>query len=80
MLLMILVCLIFLHLTFNSKILLIIVGLPAGFCVWLAACEEADFLRGRLLWANWDVDELLARKQEVIEKDLLNVRLLGWGI
>jgi hypothetical protein len=55
------------------------IDLPAGFCVWLAACKEANFLSGRLVWANWDVDELLARKEEVIENDLLNIRLLGWG-
>jgi NAD(P)-dependent dehydrogenase (short-subunit alcohol dehydrogenase family) len=63
----------------GSRGLLMVVDLPAGFCVWLAACKDADFLRGRLVWANWDVDELLARKEEVIEKDLLNVRLLGLG-
>ena len=63
----------------DSMKMLTTIDLPVGFCVWLAACKEADFLRGRLVWANWDVDELLARKEEVIEKDLLNVRLLGWG-
>jgi hypothetical protein len=33
----------------------------AKFIVW-AASEDAEFLNGRLAWANWDVDELLAKK------------------
>jgi NAD(P)-dependent dehydrogenase (short-subunit alcohol dehydrogenase family) len=36
---------------------LIISGLPAAFSVWLAS-PEADFLKGRFIWANWDVAEL----------------------
>ena len=48
--------------------------------MWLASSgSDIDFLRGRFVWANWDVEELVARKDEVIEKDLLNVRLLGWA-
>ena len=44
------------------------VSLPADFMVWLAS-PEAAFLKGRYVWANWDVDEMLARKEE-IEADL----------
>src|SRR4051794_38501608 len=33
-------------------------GLPAGFCVWLASPASEPF-RGRFLWSNWDVTELL---------------------
>jgi hypothetical protein len=43
------------------------VNLPAGFAVWLCS-PEADFLRGKFLWSNWDVEELKAKK-EVIEND-----------
>lgn len=31
--------------------------LPGQFAVW-AASNEAAFLHGRFVWANWDVDEL----------------------
>ncbi|KAH7419814.1 hypothetical protein BKA64DRAFT_699831 [Cadophora sp. MPI-SDFR-AT-0126] len=41
--------------------------LPGNFCVWLASAE-ADFLHGRFVWANWDVDELKARVKEVESK------------
>jgi NAD(P)-dependent dehydrogenase (short-subunit alcohol dehydrogenase family) len=34
-------------------------SLPQGFAVWLAS-DEAEFLRGRFLESNWDVDELVA--------------------
>ncbi|UPL00370.1 hypothetical protein LCI18_011304 [Fusarium solani-melongenae] len=33
------------------------IKLPGDFVVW-AASDEADFLHGRFVWANWDVDEL----------------------
>lgn len=41
-------------------------SLSAGFCVWLCH-PEAAFLSGKVLWAQWDVPELLAQK-EWIEK------------
>lgn len=44
--------------------------LSAEFIVW-ATSEEAAFLSGRLAWANWDVDELVAKKEEILNKDLL---------
>lgn len=52
-------------------------GLPAGFMVWLAS-PEGRFLKGRYLWANWDVDELKARKGEIEESNLLEIGLIGW--
>lgn len=39
------------------------VALPGAFCVWLAS-QEAVFLKGRFLWASWDVDELVAMKED----------------
>lgn len=35
--------------------------LPAHFALWLAG-PETRFLHGRFVWANWDVDELIALK------------------
>jgi hypothetical protein len=54
-----------------------IVMLPASFQVWLAAGTQADFLKGRFLWANWDVEELLARREEIEGSLLLKVQLTG---
>ena len=59
------------------------VELPGHFCVWLVS-PEADFVRGKYVWVNWDVDELKARKEEIMSTDLLNtklggVSLVGWG-
>ena len=48
------------------------VALPAHFCVWLAS-EEARFLKSKFVWANWDVDELLERREEIP-----NSRLFTW--
>ena len=52
-------------------------SLPASFIVW-ACSPEADFLKGKLVWANWDVEELKARKEEIRETDFLTLGLSGW--
>ena len=38
--------------------------LPAYFALWLAG-PQSDFLNGRHVWANWDVDELIALKDRL---------------
>jgi NAD(P)-dependent dehydrogenase (short-subunit alcohol dehydrogenase family) len=53
------------------------VSLPAGFIVWLAS-PEARFLKGKFVWANWDVDELMERKEEIEGTPLLSLGLQGW--
>jgi hypothetical protein len=52
------------------------VSLPADFVVWVAS-EEAAFLKGKYVWANWDVGELVERKAEIVEKKLLEMWLNG---
>ncbi|CAN9196140.1 unnamed protein product [Alternaria alternata] len=37
-------------------------SLPQGFAVWLAS-PEAEFLKGRFVMSNWDVEELTAMKE-----------------
>ena len=53
-------------------------SLPGNFMVWLAS-PESEFLRGRFVWANWDVEEMIAMK-DTIEKDphLLRPGMGGW--
>ncbi|KAI8917635.1 hypothetical protein DFJ77DRAFT_428827, partial [Powellomyces hirtus] len=48
--------------------------LPAGFAVWLAS-GNADFLAGRFVSANWDVDELQTKKEQILEKDSLKFKI-----
>ncbi|KAF7536568.1 hypothetical protein G7054_g4407 [Neopestalotiopsis clavispora] len=52
-------------------------SLPAGFMVWLAS-PEAQFLKGKFLWTNWDVDELKAKAEEIQSGSFLNLDLVGW--
>lgn len=52
------------------------VSLPGSFAVWLAS-GEADFLAGRFVYANWDVDELKARAEEIVNCDLLKIGMIG---
>ncbi|KAH0491053.1 hypothetical protein TgHK011_002499 [Trichoderma gracile] len=52
--------------------------LMANFAVWLAG-PESDFLSGRFLWANWDVEELAAAKDKIeANPGLLHLTLEGW--
>ncbi|CRG89357.1 hypothetical protein PISL3812_06393 [Talaromyces islandicus] len=53
------------------------VSLPASFTVWLASAE-ASFLKGKFLWANWDVNELKAQAKEIEATGQLSVGLGGW--
>ncbi|KAF0637721.1 hypothetical protein FPSE5266_07380 [Fusarium pseudograminearum] len=39
-------------------------ALAGQLCVWLTS-SEAKFLKGKFVWANWDVDELKARADEI---------------
>jgi NAD(P)-dependent dehydrogenase (short-subunit alcohol dehydrogenase family) len=52
-------------------------GLPAGFMVWLAS-PEGRFLKGKYLWANWDVEELKAQKEQIEGSNFLELGLIGW--
>lgn len=54
-----------------------LVSLPASFNVWLAS-PEARFLKGKFLWANWDVDELKAQAKEIETSTQLSIGLVGW--
>jgi hypothetical protein len=56
---------------------LFLVSLPASFNLWLAS-PEARFLKGKFLWANWDVDELKARAKEIEAGPQLSIGLVGW--
>jgi hypothetical protein len=55
----------------------ILVDLPSHMAVWLAS-DEAAFLHGRYVWANWDVGELVELKEKIIDnKSLLKVGIIG---
>ena len=49
-------------------------SLCGAFLVWLVR-EKREWLNGRYLAANWDVDELEERRDGIVEKDLLKMRM-----
>ncbi|OZJ06427.1 hypothetical protein BZG36_00460 [Bifiguratus adelaidae] len=51
--------------------------LAAWFTVWVVS-SEARFLKGKFVWANWDVDELKARRKEIEGTSRFTLGLLGW--
>lgn len=62
----------------HSILTSIVVKLPAHFLVWTTS-PEARFLRGRFVWANWDVEQLKARAKEIEESaQMLTSNILGW--
>ncbi|KAF5637959.1 hypothetical protein F52700_4662 [Fusarium sp. NRRL 52700] len=51
-------------------------ALAGQFYVWLAS-REAEFLKEKFVWVNWDVDELKARADEIKNSLLFKVILNG---
>ncbi|EXJ65092.1 hypothetical protein A1O7_01432 [Cladophialophora yegresii CBS 114405] len=49
--------------------------LPADTLVWLTR-ERREWLAGRYVNAPWDMEELESRKDEIVEKDLLKLKLI----
>ncbi|MCJ1341208.1 hypothetical protein MMC09_006504 [Bachmanniomyces sp. S44760] len=52
-------------------------SLPAGTVLW-AASPEAEFMKGKILWANWDVTELKQREKEIESSNFLSLTLGGF--
>jgi adenine-specific DNA methylase len=44
--------------------------------VWLSTLD-ARFLNSRYITTNWDVEELVKRQEEVVQKALLKAKLAG---
>ena len=54
-----------------------VVALPANFAVWLVS-DEGAFTRGKLVYCNWDVEELKSRADEIVNAPALTANILGW--
>ena len=52
-------------------------ALAAHFSVW-AVSAEAEFLKGKFVWAHWDVDELQAMSNDFVGNSIFTFGLLGW--
>lgn len=50
--------------------------LVGGLAVWLSH-PHAQFLSGRTIGSHWSVDDLVARKDEIVSKNLLQLDLTG---
>lgn len=53
------------------------VNLPAHFLVWLSQPKN-KFLNGKVVWANWDVEELTARAEEIQGSSIMTIGTTGW--
>ena len=62
----------------GSFFILSAVELSGHFSVWICS-PEGEFLKGRFVWAEWDVNEMKAREKEIVEDPmLLTLGLGGW--
>lgn len=50
------------------------VALCGGFLTWLTA-ERRPWLSGRYVSVNWDAEELIQKKDDIVERDLLKFRM-----
>ena len=50
--------------------------LPAATVLWLTN-RNAEFLSGRYVQATWDLNEVVAKKDEIVRDNLLVTKLAG---
>ena len=50
-------------------------GLAGAFCVWLSK-EKREWLSGRFVSCNWDVEELEDMREKIVKGDLLKYRMV----
>lgn len=51
-------------------------GLTGGTIVWLVADpDRSQFLNGRAITSEWDVQEMVERKDEIVSRNLLTMQL-----
>jgi NAD(P)-dependent dehydrogenase (short-subunit alcohol dehydrogenase family) len=67
-------CIVDIEIGFVVLLTLLVVSLPAHFMVW-AASDEAKFLNGKFVWANWDVDELKAGEESIVGSEKFTLGL-----
>ncbi len=53
--------------------------LAGSFNVWLCS-PEARFLKNKLVWANWDVDEMKEKAQKIQDSPFFTISLAGWPV
>jgi len=53
------------------------VQLPAHFTVWLAS-DDAKFLKGRFVWASWDIEEMKTKEKLITQGETWTTGLQGW--
>jgi hypothetical protein len=58
----------------QSTVLTDDVGLCGGFLTWLTS-ERREWLSGRYLSATWDVEDLEKKRDEIVSRDLLKMRM-----
>ena len=58
-----------------KHVLIDTVELPAHTLVWLIK-ERRDWLAGRFISCTWDVDEFLAKRDEIVKADKLKARVV----
>lgn len=51
------------------------ISLPGGFLTWLTK-ERREWLGGRYVAAAWDVDQLEAKKDEILKDDKFKFRMV----
>jgi hypothetical protein len=53
-----------------------VVSLSASYLVW-ACSPEAEFIKGKFVWAHWDVEELRKVLEEEEDKQFLTLAVAG---
>jgi hypothetical protein len=54
-----------------------IATLSGALAVWLSS-PQADFLSGRLIDARWDMEQVVAQKEEIVKGNWLKISVSGY--
>jgi NAD(P)-dependent dehydrogenase (short-subunit alcohol dehydrogenase family) len=60
---------------YTDSVIVDTLELPGGFVAWLTKGERT-WLNGRYVSVTWDVDDLQAKRKEIVEGDLLKMRMM----
>ncbi|RFU76915.1 short-chain dehydrogenase [Trichoderma arundinaceum] len=61
----------------EGKVVFDTMDLAADFTVW-AVSDEARFLKGKVVWSSWDVDELKKNAADIQNSGLFTLGIEGW--
>lgn len=46
--------------------------------LWISSAQDRKYLSGKMLWSNWDVDELAVNAEDFAKAGMFTMGMTGW--